>query len=283
MDRPADLVAAWRLLAVALVVVVLSQLLGIRRIEVGIGTILLLPLLYAFLAGLVLNPSITGRVGKVLGRREVRLASPLIIVAILPFIARFGTTIGPDIEAVIAAGPALLLQELGNLGTIVLAFPVAVYLLRLRREAIGATFSVAREPSLAIIADRYGLRGPEGAGVLAVYVVGTLVGTIVFSVMASFVASLDVLDPRALAMACGVGSGSMMAACSGALAATLPEMEDTILAFAGTSNLLTYATGMYVTLFVALPLVEWMYRKAHPEDTRAAAKPAATSDEEGAR
>ena len=62
-------------------------------------------------------------------------------------------------------------------------------------------------------------------------------------------------------MACGVGSGSMTAACSGALAEIFPAMKDEVLAFAGASNLLTNATGLYIGLFVALPLAEKMYEK----------------------
>lgn len=261
MTTVKDVGAAWRLYLVALVIVLTAEFIGAQELDLGIGVIMFLPLLYAFVLGLVLNPTILGKFQPLLKSREVKAASPLIVVALLPFIAKFGTTIGPDIDEIIAAGPALLLQELGNLGTIVLAFPIAVLLLGLGRESIGATFSVAREPSLAIIGERYGLKSPEGTGVLAVYVVGTLFGTILFSLMASFIASTELFDIRALAMACGVGSGSMMAACSGSLAAAVPEMEDTILAFAGSSNLLTYATGMYVTLFVALPIVEWMYRR----------------------
>ncbi|MFH5823781.1 DUF3100 domain-containing protein [Georgenia sp. AZ-5] len=265
MDNIRDVFGAWRLHVVVLLIVVAAQLIGVRQIDVGIGAILFLPLLYAFVIGLLLNPNVTGRIARIMGSREVRVASPMIVVAIMPFIAKFGTTIGPDVDEIIAAGPALVLQEIGNLGTIALAFPIAVWVLRMGREAVGATFSVAREPSIAIVAERYGLKGPEGTGVLAVYVVGTLFGTILYSVMVSFLASVDILDIRAMAMACGVGSGSMMAACSGALAAALPQQEDTIVAFAGSSNLLTYATGMYVSLFVALPLVEWMYRKARPD------------------
>lgn len=264
-----DVVTVWRLYLVVLAIVCISQLIGIQELDVAVGVILFLPLLYAFIIGVMINPAVTGVFKPLLSHREVRAASPLIVVAIMPFIAKFGTTIGPDIGEIVAAGPALLLQELGNLGTIVLAFPVAVLLLRLGRESIGATFSVAREPNLAIISERYGMKSSEGTGVLAVYVVGTLFGSILFSAMASFIASTEVFDIRALAMACGVGSGSMMAACSGSLAAAVPEMEDTILAFAGSSNLLTYATGMYVTLFVALPVVEWMYRRMGraPEST----------------
>lgn len=60
-------------------------------------------------------------------------------------------------------------------------------------------------------------------------------------------------------MACGIGSGSMMAACSGALVSAVPEMKDQILALAGASNVLTYATGMYLCVFVALPVTEKLY------------------------
>lgn len=260
-----DAVKLWRLHLAALVIVLVAQLIGIQEIPIGTGAILLLPLLYAFVFGLLLNPNVISRASALIRQRDVQAASPLIVVAIMPFIAKFGTTIGPAIEEIIEAGPALVLQEIGNLGTIALAFPIAIWLLRLGREAIGATFSVAREPNIAIIADRYGLKSPEGTGVMGVYVVGTLFGTLIFAVMASLLATLEILDPEALAMACGVGSGSMMAACTGALSEALPEMADSIVALAGASNLLTYATGMYLSLFVALPLVEWLYRRARPD------------------
>ena len=149
-------------------------------------------------------------------------------------------------EQIIAAGPALILQELGNLGTILLAFQVAVLVLRMGRESIGACFSVAREPNIAIIADKYGLKSQEGAGVMGVYVIGTLFGTFIFAILASILATTGAFSVEALAMACGIGSGSMMAACSGALVHAVPEMEEQILALAGASNVLTYATGLYL-------------------------------------
>ncbi|MFC4903979.1 DUF3100 domain-containing protein [Kocuria oceani] len=262
MDSLRTLAQDWRLHLTVLVVAAVSQLIGVQQIPIGIGAILLLPLLYAFILAALTNPNVVGRLAFFIRERDVQKASPVIVIAIMPFIAKFETTIGPSMQDIIEAGPALLLQEIGNLGTIAIAFPLGLYLLRMRREIIGASFSIAREPNIAIIADRYGLKSPEGAGVMGVYVVGTLFGTFIFAIMASLIASLDILDIRALAMACGVGSGSMMAACSGALVNIDPAMEETILALAGASNLLTYATGMYVSLFVALPLVEWMYRKS---------------------
>lgn len=256
----------WPLHLLVLVIGLLAQLIGVRRIPIGIGTVLLLPMLYAFVVALLLNPNVSGVMKKVVSRERAAAAGPLIVVALMPFIARFGADIGPGIELVIKSGPALLLQEIGNLGTIVLAFPIAVWVLRMGRESIGAVHSIAREPNIAIVADRYGLRSAEGTGVLGVYVMGTLFGTFIFAVIASVFSTSGLFSIEALAMACGIGSGSMMAACSGALAAADPGSTETIAALAGSSNLLTYATGMYVSLFVALPMVEMLYRWARPND-----------------
>lgn len=265
MTHVKDILFDWRLHVSVLVITALAEMIGVIAVPIGIGTVMLLPLLYAFVMGLVLNPNVVSKSRGWLGKREVRAASPLIVVAIMPFIAKFGTIIGPSMEQIVAAGPALILQELGNLGTIVVAFPVAVLLLGMGREAIGACFSVAREPNIAIIADKYGLKSPEGAGVMGVYVIGTLFGTFIFAILASVLATSGWFSVEALAMACGIGSGSMMAACSGALAHAVPEMESQILALAGASNVLTYATGLYLCIFVALPVTEKLYDLMGPK------------------
>lgn len=261
------LTGEWRLHLVVLAIVVVSELIYIREIPLGPGAILLLPLLYAFVFGALLNPNVVRRsIGGLVRRREILAASPFIVIAIMPFIAKFGTLVGPSMQTIIEAGPALIFQELGNLGTILIAFPVAVLLLRMGREVIGAAHSIAREPNVAIISDKYGLNTREGAGVMGVYVTGTLFGTIFFTIMASLLGSLQLFHPFALAMACGVGSGSMMAACSGAVANIFPDMKEQILAFAGASNILTYASGLYLSLFVAIPACEYLYRKLGRED-----------------
>lgn len=251
----------WRLHTVVVLASLLAEWVGILRVPLGPGTLLLLPLFYAFVIGVLLNPHLFSRMNRIIPEPVSNAAGPIILIAILPFIAKFGSTIGPAIEQIIAAGPALILQELGNLGTMLLALPFAVMVMRMGREAIGATYSIAREPNIAIISDKYGLRSPEGIGIMGVYVVGTMFGTLYFALMAGYLASLDIFDVRALAMACGVGSGSMVAACSGALAEAMPGMKDELLAFAGASNLLTYATGLYVSLFIALPVAEWLYKR----------------------
>jgi hypothetical protein len=66
-------------------------------------------------------------------------------------------------------------------------------------------------------------------------------------------------------MACGIGSGSMMTACSASLAEVVTAVpEDEVLAFAATSNLLTGLTGVYVVLFVAVPLINKLYEIMEP-------------------
>ena len=126
------------------------------------------------------------------------------------------------------------------------------------------THSNCREPNVGYIAQKYGLNSPEGRGVMTTYVVGTLVGTIFMGVMASFLATINILHPYALAMACGVGSGSMMAASSASLAAVFPEMANQITAYAGTSNVLSNADGIVMTVLIGLPMCNFLYKKLAP-------------------
>ena len=250
----------WKLHLLVIIASLLAEWIGIIKIPIGIGTLVLLPLLYAFIFTILLNPNVIPSMKAVISRDRAKFASYAVLLSIMPFIAKFGVGVGPKVEEIIAAGPALLLQELGNVATALIALPVAVLVFGMGREAIGATHSIAREPNIALIADKYGLQSPEGIGVMGVYVMGTLFGAIYFSLMAGIIASMDIMDIRALAMACGIGSGSMMGACSAALAETVPAQAETITAFAATSNLLTYATGLFVSLFVALPFTEFLYK-----------------------
>ncbi|PVE24942.1 DUF3100 domain-containing protein [Microvirga sp. KLBC 81] len=248
-------------------IVVVAEAIGLIRIPIGTAAVILLPILYAFAMGIILNPNIMKGTRRVLSGNATKVAGTMIAISIMPFIAKFGTTVGPQIQKVIETGPALVLQEIGNLGTILVAFPVAVFLLKMGREAIGATYSIDREPNLALIADKYGLNSPEGAGAMGVYATGTIIGTFIFAIMPPLIHSLGIFDVRALAMSCGVGSGSMLAACTGALVSAAPADKDTILALAAASNILTYATGLYAGVFVALPLTEWLYRISRGERT----------------
>src|SRR5690625_6243469 len=107
--------------------------------------------------------------------------------------------------------------------------------------------------------DKFGISSLEGRGVMAMYIFGTVFGAVFLGLISGFLATITPLSPLSFAMASGVGSGSMMAAGSGSLIAAFPELETQIVAFAGASNLLSLSTGLWVSLFIALPLAEKLY------------------------
>jgi hypothetical protein len=238
--------------------VVISEFIGIISIPVGIGTIVLLPMLFAMILGVLLTPKFF----KVAKEKEMNDAGSLIGLTLMLLMAKYGTNIGPTLPKILAASPALILQEFGNIGTVLLGVPIAV-MIGLKREAIGGAHSVAREPNVALIGDKFGLDSQEGQGVLGVYIVGTVFGTIFIGLLASFLAANTPLHPYSLAMAAGVGSASMMTAGVGALVAMFPEMQEMITAFGATSNMLSGLDGLYMSLWIALPLSEWLYRKMY--------------------
>ena len=130
-DSGAFSAGKWALHGSVLAIVIVAEAIGTIRLPIGIATVILLPMLYAFALGIIVNPNILKATSKVITPRVTKFASGMITIAIAPFVAKFGTTVGPQIQAVIDAGPSLILQEIGNLGTIVIAFPIAVYVLKM--------------------------------------------------------------------------------------------------------------------------------------------------------
>lgn len=189
-------------------------------------------------------------------------ASSLIGITLMLLMARYGTLVGPTLPEILKASPALVLQEFGNLGTVLLGIPVAMYF-GLKREAIGAAHSIAREPNVALIGERYGLDSAEGRGVMGVYISGTVFGTIFFGILASLAAAYLPVHPYALAMAAGVGSASMMTAAVGSLTVMYPDMAEQIAAFGAASNMLSGLDGVYMSIWMALPLSEWLYKRIY--------------------
>lgn len=248
----------WRVHMIVLAIVLLTETIGTHKIPLGPGVILLLPMLYAVIIGIALffTPLVK--------EKQSKNAESLVFISVTLLIAKFGVQAGPALPQLIEAGPALLLQEIGNIGTIFLALPIAI-LLGLKRESIGMTHSIGREPNVAIITDKYGFSSPEGRGIMAVYIFGTVFGAIFMGLISGFLATVTPIHPLSFAMATGIGSGSMAAAALGPLVEMFPEMKDQIIAFSGASNLATSVTGLYVSIFVALPLTEklygWMVRK----------------------
>src|SRR3546814_8725003 len=109
------------------------------------------------------------------------------------------------------------------------------------------------------------MQSAEGRGVLAEYITGTVLGAVYITLLASFVASLDIFDPRSLAMGAGIGSGSLMAAALGVITdGHSPEVASELTAIAGAANLIAGVVGFYVSVLVTLPLCNWLYARLEP-------------------
>ena len=250
-----------------LLIVIVAELIGAITFPVGPGEVVLLPMLFAVVIGIAISYSVLGRyvegLRNVVSKEVSRIAAPLLVISLMPLGVKYGTLVGPSFTQLVDAGPAFVLQEFGNLATILIALPFAL-VLGLKREAIGGAVSIAREPTLGVVTDKYGIESPEGRGVLGTYLTGTVLGTIFFGLLGGFAVATG-LHPKALAMACGMGSASMMTACSASLAeATTSVPDEVILSFAATSNLLTGITGLYVVILVGLPMINWLYARLAP-------------------
>lgn len=248
------------LLLFVVVVITAAEMIGFQSIPIGNFTIGLLPLVFAILITMILGFSIfrKGFWKKVYSKENVDFAGKYLIFIMLPLMARYGADVAPQIGAILQVGWVFLIQEIGNLGTVLFGLPVAI-LLGLRREAIGATLGIGREGELAYISEKYTLDSSEGRGVLSLYIIGTLFGAIFFSICAPLFLSLG-FPVEALAMASGMGSGSMMSAASASLVAQMPDMESVILAYASASQLLTSFLGTFTMVFLAAPLQKLMYK-----------------------
>lgn len=251
---------------VVLVATALAEWIGAITIPLGTAGIVILPMLTALLATTLLAAWHARMPGAVqLALPEQGYADVLLGTALLLFIVKLGLMAGANFDALRAVGWALAFQELGHaFGTVALALPLALAL-GIKREAVGATFSIGRETAMVIIGQKYGLQSAEGRGVLAEYITGTVLGAVYLSLLAGVIAATGWFDIRALAMGAGIGSGSMMAAALGPI--TLgqpPELVRELTAIAGAANLIAGVVGFYFAAYLTLPACDWLYRKLEP-------------------
>ena len=138
-----DLIRNFKIHAAALIIVVLAELVGVQKF----GLVVLLPLLYALVFGaLVSFPR-----WSVVRLDEMNRAGKMLSVGVLLLITKIALDIGPNIEMIMQSGWALIMQEFGHFfGTLIFGLPVAL-LVGMKREAIGACYSIDREPNVAII------------------------------------------------------------------------------------------------------------------------------------
>ena len=250
-----------------LVLVVIAELIGPIKIPLTSSVeVSIMPLLYTMVLGLVFY---LAKPIKWIQRKQSRVAEGAMMLFIGILIAKLAVSSGQSMHLLFEMGPALLLQELGHLATILIALPVAL-LLGFKREAIGMTNSIGREPEVAVVVDKYGFNSPESRGIFALFIVGTIIGNVFISFLTSISVSLIPFHPFAFAMASGVGSASMNAASLGPTLAAFPGLETQIEAFAGFSNLLSFSIGIYIVIFLALPLTEKLYYYLEPKIGRKA-------------
>ncbi len=244
----------WKVHVLCGIMVFVCEFIGMHAFKFGPVSFTLFPMLYAVVLGIILA------LVKAIPHEMMVTASPYITISVLMLGARGAATIGPNLGLIVKSGAALVLQELGNLGTIFLSIPIGVLLLNMGRSVVGAGFSISREGSLIVIGDMYGLDSDEGLGVMGGYITGTLFGTIICGLMSSMLANTGWFHPFALAMACGTGSASMMSANVAPLMEKWPEMSEQLYALAYSSNTLSGLDGMYMNLFLAIPISNALYK-----------------------
>lgn len=224
--------------------------------------VVIMPLLYAMVLGLalfLLKPV------KWITKKQSKIAESAMLLFIGPLLAKLAVASGQSFHILLDVGPALVLQEFGNLGTVFLALPVAL-LLGFKKETIGMTNSIGRETNVAVVIDKFGFDSAETRGVLTVFIIGTVIGTLYISFLSCLCVSVLPLHPYAFAMATGVGSASMNAAALAPLLSAFPaSMSTNIQAFAGFSNLISFCVGIYFCIFLAIPLAQKLYAWLEPK------------------
>ncbi len=254
-----QVVVAWkqyRLHICVLIIALIAESIGKQTITLGGISISFLPLVFAMLIALIayiVKPIVF------LQEREATAAEGIMLIFLGPLLAKLAIASGQSIVQIISVGPALILQEFGNLVPILVALPLAMAF-GFRRESIGLTHSIGREQNFGLIVGKYGFDSEETRGVMMIYIVGTILGSIIIGPMAGILATTLPIDPRAFAMATGVGSAGMTAASMATLLELFPQMATEIEAYASMSNLLTQVDGIYMSIFIGLPLCNFMYK-----------------------
>ena len=245
----------WKVFALCFGMVVVSELIGSKPVKLGPVSFTLLPMLYALLLGIVLFKV------KVIDQESMKTASPYITISVMFLTAKMGSSIGPELGKLFESGAALIVQEIVKKFIFVfISVPVGVLILRMGREVVGCGFSTNRENAIAIVGNLYGLDSAEGRGVMGGYITGTVLGTIFSGLLASLVCGLGIFHPYALAMGAGVGSASMMSVNMAATIEAFPEMQLEIEAFTAGAQVAGSVMGMYLTLFISVPLANFLYK-----------------------
>lgn len=239
-----------------IIISIIAILIGTKTLNVGGVAIVFSPLIWSMLImfAFYMSPA------KVVTEKSYDNANYMLGIAMTLLIVKLGVSSGSRLEEIKQAGLALVLQNFGNLGTIIISLPIAL-LLGLKRESIGMCHALSREANVGLIQERYSAESPEFRGVMAVYIIGTILGPIVMSIISSIAISTGLIGPLGASMGVGAGSASMMTAGLSALIETYPQLEAQMSAFAGLSNLISSVIALPLGIFLGLPITEFLYRK----------------------
>ena len=106
--------------------VLVSELIGSKPFKFGPVGFTLLPMLYALIIGIILAKM------KLITMEMMTTAVPYITISVMYLTAKMSSTVGPNLETVFSAGPALLVTAVTKkLAVPLLAVPVGVLILSL--------------------------------------------------------------------------------------------------------------------------------------------------------
>lgn len=260
MEDISDACKDYKLHFTILICIIIAEYIGVITLNMAGISIVLMPLLYSLILATAFY---LAKPAKWISIDQSNKSTAIMMLLIGPLLAKLAIASGQNIGIILNAGPAILLQEIGNLGTIFVAMPIAL-LLGFKRETIGMTSSICREPQMAVVIDKFGFASPETKGFFTIFLIGTVLGTPFISLLVSVLTYIIPLHPFAYGMACGIGSASMNAAAVSSLSTIFPQYTVELEAFSGMANLISMVTGMYVYIFVALPLTERLYNILEP-------------------
>lgn len=239
-----------------LIVSIISLIIGTINIPVfNVFNIIILPIFYALFFSIILYIS---KKVKWITQRESKQVSHVILILICPLIAQLAIISGQNIHLLFNIGPILLLEAFGDLGTILLGLPIAL-LLGFGRESIGMTSSICREPQMAVLIEKYSFNSKEVKGFFMVYFIGLMLGAPIITLIIMFLCRLLPFSPLSYALASGVGSTSLNVVAISSLKTLYPYLTEDIIALGAISNMISLFLGIYIFIFISLPLTEKLF------------------------
>lgn len=246
----------YKLHLTVLLIVLISQYIGVVKFSLfNTIPIIILPMIFALFFSVItfVSKKITW-----ITIKESKSATVIFMIAICPLAAKLAIISGQNIHLLYNTGPLILLKEIGIIGSIFIGLPIAL-LLGFKKESIGMTSSICREPQMSIVINKYGVNAEQTRGFMIVYLIGLVLGTVFMSIIVNVLSFILPFHPYAYALATGVGSSSMSVAGLTTLTVLHPQLADKLTAFSALSNIISLILTIYIFIFVSLPLTEKLY------------------------